>query len=194
MRNNVQIAISLLVFALLSLLICSAARSEEPATATHQSVPQSTDVYFHVYFAEPSEFERTERLSEKLKTWTSDEKILADVALKKIGSEVPGLFKLLSSNGKMPLVRVSRFDDRSTIAVAKFNKILLSDKVFVDEEQILHTLLHEFIHAADAGYRISCSREWVDFAQPTIHKIRRASSYCLTRRVCESMIPRDCLA
>jgi tetratricopeptide (TPR) repeat protein len=120
------------------------------------------------------------------KPWTDDEKGLVSQILDHVLKKAPGLLLMASSNGKIAIKRVPILflpaahgeARRLGSACNAAGDIVLADKFF-RYERPPRILVHELTHAADAGSHISLSKEWVEFAGPTISKIRTQQFDCV---------------
>ncbi|MBX9569040.1 MAG: hypothetical protein K2X77_09100 [Candidatus Obscuribacterales bacterium] len=114
--------------------------------------------------------------------WTADEIKQVERIISWIGATCPGLLRLASADHLLSLVRVKEINvfhgNRISHAVATSegdNCIYISDKFFTRDDK-LWVLLHEFVHAADDGCYVAYSKDFVDFAGPTILEARKSTS------------------
>jgi len=112
------------------------------------------------------------------KPWTNSEV----QEIREIGDRVyrfgPGLFKLAATTGKISLWRVAKVPLNSPVllssyadAITENDNIYISDAFFAGNYRF-REFVHELVHAADFGYHLTYSKEWVSFAQPIISKLK----------------------
>ena len=117
-----------------------------------------------------------------VKKWTELERNDVHRILQHIFLTAPGLIMRAASGNQLALVRtatINRPENMSTdlkhsdsmAASAGPLSINFADEFFLNPRQC-HGLVHELVHAADYAGKVSYSKEWIDFAQPIISKIR----------------------
>jgi tetratricopeptide (TPR) repeat protein len=117
-----------------------------------------------------------------VKKWTELERNDVHRILQHIFLTAPGLIMRAASGAQLALVRtatINRPENMSTdlrhsdsmAASAGPLSINFADEFFLSPHQC-HGLVHELVHAADYTGKVSYSKEWMDFAQPIISKIR----------------------
>lgn len=127
-------------------------------------------------------------ISLNLIPWTPDEVERVKGLLRRIFSSAPGLMKLVvGPSGKLEIGR-----SKEIIAGRKMHKVaaitrnecgvmILSNLAFKGSSsapdaihnELYEILVHELVHAADCGYRLSHSREWVNFAGPRLLSLQK---------------------
>lgn len=111
-------------------------------------------------------------LGEQAKEWTHDERAIVSNAMDRIFRKFP--FLLPKSGPAIEICRV--ISAGSNARAATFGRrILIPDVFFLETSAIgkltaIDILIHELLHAADCGYRISLSYQWCDLVCPRIAK------------------------
>ena len=138
----------------------------------------------YIRFVEPKDEDVStfEKRGIKAKEWTELEKNDVHRILQHIFLTTPGLIMRAASGDRILLVRTTNIPLPETLstdmkhtdgmaASAAPLAINIADQFFTTPKQC-HGLVHELIHAADYYAQISNSKEWIDFAEPTISRIR----------------------
>jgi tetratricopeptide (TPR) repeat protein len=132
--------------------------------------------YFEFSDKAPSSFSPQE-----VKPWTESEKRSLGITLRRVLKQAPGLVVHAAAGRKIGLFRASslKANLRSTgafeaSAVTAPDGIVIGQSHFEEMslDRQVKGLLHELVHSADATGNIELSKQWVDFANPVISKIR----------------------
>jgi tetratricopeptide (TPR) repeat protein len=118
----------------------------------------------------------------KAKEWTELERNDVHRIFQHIFLTTPGLIMRAASGDQICLVRTTNIRLPETLstdmkhtdgmaASAAPLAVNFADQFFTTPKQC-HGLVHELIHAADYYGQIANSKEWIDFAEPTISRIR----------------------
>ena len=111
-------------------------------------------------------------LSLKTKSWTAKDKAVVLDAFAEAVSVAPGLMNYAMTGGRLRVYRVPAHGDRGqVIAFVSLGRMAFSD-TFFEIESKSESVLHELVHIADAGSRLSLSKGWIAFAQPIIVEMR----------------------
>lgn len=138
-------------------------------------------------------------LNYQAKEWAPEEMRFIRELLIQIREITPGILLLASSGNKLVFVRVSGIKAHENhgrnfpIARTSIDHIYISDAFLSGNDRLLH-LLHELIHAADAGGRLAYSREFALFAGDVRHtrqrlvqlnvNIEEVDRFCREERIC----------
>jgi tetratricopeptide (TPR) repeat protein len=157
-------------------------RSTEFARAVHQGPHWALkhDDHFDDYFQFASEYDTVGTAEGnrryEYKAWTPQEiKTLKDI-FDQIIETMPGLVRKAASGSRLKLYRAATLPYISksmqkwdAAAVTGPNAIVFGDGFFPKEwHEQMRASVHELVHAADYGCRLSDSQEWVNFANPII--------------------------
>lgn len=162
-------------------VVTSCFDAEPTRSATNE--PKQEEFSFSRYFIFWNPKEALTRKSKKHvgaskeECWSEDEKQLVQRCIGLILRKHPGILRSISSNGVVRFVRMKR-DDKiaSTIAKSNFEEIIFFDPFFLasqtDPGQAEASILHEFVHIADTGRRVSHTSSWIQYVQPRIAATR----------------------
>jgi hypothetical protein len=144
----------------------------------------STEIDDYIQFMEPNEYKHYPNEYEDLgissensvKPWTESEKQFIRRVFVDILHLAPGLMLSATAGQKIPLCRVPRLRDVSpghSGILVTFDQIIFVPNRFFDNNFPLRYMVYELLHLADCANRFSYSKEWIQFANPIITKVRK---------------------
>jgi len=131
-------------------------------------------------FHENKQLSNTNRLpsSYTVKPWTTSEKAIFTRHIRTLLHRAPGLLLSAAGGNKIVVLRISAIrsiteDIGVRIRLESLQGLLLVPDGFFLSNHPLRALIHELLHLADSANHLSYSKDWADFANPIITRIRR---------------------
>ena len=170
---------------------CRQAEPEAEITIGHHTGHHGWKKY--IYFAEPEDRNNSELLafrhydSKTMQSWPDDQKTLISNALDEIYYKCPALITAASNGRRLAFIRVITLKSEhkcenpcrtSDGAYATAGMIVFDNQAiysFTNARKLLHFIVHELIHRADATYGVAFSEQWRKFARKKCALIRLRS-------------------
>jgi tetratricopeptide (TPR) repeat protein len=153
--------------------------------------PEANLVAEHFYFVESTDSDDkvikafTNTFHRPCQTWQAEDKALVKSLLEEISKKCPDLLIAAAGERKLALIRVGTLPaepqrnkpPHEYTAEAGPGCLVFGDEYFSWKKRldVLTMLCHELVHAADSSYSVAYSKLWIDFAQPTISRLRLRS-------------------